>query len=311
MITIPDLINAKKDTLTGCYTKDSLLPIYMKLSGEFEQNKSPFSLLLTDLDRFKKFNDKYGHLFGDEVLKYFGSSLRLSLEQHVAIPVRYGGDEFIIVFPGKNAEEAYAIGVEVERNIKNRPFLWKGILYRMTFSGGIASFPSDAGSLDDLIKRADKAMYFSKHHGHARVTQFSKIKYARVMNFFITILLLILIAAGIVLVFRAGDRRISGPILNKAKATISRITGFFKGGKGWMQKKPANNLTAPDGRPVNKNGSQPASVKIYLKGGAEMEGSIIHEDAFQVLLELDMGGGEGVISIRKTEIERIVKIEGN
>ena len=72
--------NAQTDSLTMCYTKDALFPLLEKMKAEFSAHKKPFSLLLIDIDGFKGFNDKYGHIFGDEALKYFSSSLRLNLD---------------------------------------------------------------------------------------------------------------------------------------------------------------------------------------------------------------------------------------
>ena len=121
-----ELINAKRDFLTNCFTKEELKPFLDKVLFESGAYKKPFSILVIDVDKFKSFNDKYGHLCGDEVLKYFSSTLRLSLEGVQNMPFRFGGDEFVIVFPGATAVETYLHAVRIIKNVKSRHFLLKG-----------------------------------------------------------------------------------------------------------------------------------------------------------------------------------------
>ena len=131
-----ELINGKRDYLTNCYTKEELKPLLNKILFESGAYKKAFSILVIDVDKFKSFNDKYGHLCGDEVLKYFSSTLRLSLEGVENMPFRFGGDEFVIVFPKATANEAYLHAVKIMKNVRSRHFLLKGHQFLMSFSGG-------------------------------------------------------------------------------------------------------------------------------------------------------------------------------
>src|SRR3989338_1580528 len=118
------------------------------MEEEFLTNKKPFSVLILDVDHFKSFNDKYGHLYGDEVLKYFSSSLRLDLEDEENVPFRFGGDEFIMVFPNKTPNDAYHLAIRLRKNIRTRSCLIKGKQVSVTFSGGVASYPADANKIE-------------------------------------------------------------------------------------------------------------------------------------------------------------------
>jgi len=158
-----------RDFLTNCYGREGLIPLLQKMVADFPRTKKPFTVLILDVDHFKSFNDKYGHMNGDEVLKYFSSSMRLDLEDEENRPFRFGGDEFIMVFPSKTAGEAYHLAARLRRNIKTRSCLIKGKQIAISFSGGIASFPHDAKDVDELLEKADKALYRAKREGRNRV----------------------------------------------------------------------------------------------------------------------------------------------
>ena len=115
-----------KDFLTNCYSREALLPFLRKMEEEYTINKTPFSVLIMDVDSFKSFNDSYGHLTGDEVLKYFSSSMRLDLEDEENFAFRFGGDEFIMVFPRKTPLEALRLGTRLKKNMRTRSCLIKG-----------------------------------------------------------------------------------------------------------------------------------------------------------------------------------------
>lgn len=171
----------EKDYLTGCLSRAALYPFLEKMICEADTHNQILSVVLIDLDKFKKFNDRFGHLFGDNILKYASSTLRLTLGTEIPI-FRYGGDEFVVVFIGKTKKEAIQLTRLCNYNMKNRHFLYKADLYRITISCGIASFPNDGKTNEELFDRADKAMYFSKHYGGNLSTEASKIVYLRLRN---------------------------------------------------------------------------------------------------------------------------------
>ena len=170
---MPLLDNAPKDSLTQCYTKDSLLPFLEKMWAEYSAYNASFAVMVIDFDGFKALNDKHGHIFGDEALKYFASLLNLYLEDEKGVVFRFGGDEFVIVFPGKTAKEAYRLAVHIEKSLRSRPFLFRGREFNFSFSGGIAACPEDCLDLEGVIEKADKAMYFAKRHGGGRITLYA------------------------------------------------------------------------------------------------------------------------------------------
>jgi len=276
-----NLTQSKRDFLTGCYTKEDLLPFLKSVWDESRIAKKPFSLLVIDVDRFKSFNDKYGHLCGDEVLKYFSSSLRLTLGETENFPFRFGGDEFVVVFPGKTSAEAYPFALKLVKNIKSRHFLLKGKQFKMSFSGGVASYPKDSVNVEDLLERADQAMYFSKRGGHGRSTQFSKI-WLKKLQFFLSVGLTIL--AGIVFVLFSGS-------LGK----VSRLLP------------PKLRIMAPISAPVSPVAPlrEKNLDKVYLRSGGVLKGKIIREDDESLEIKLKLDRGEGMMEVRKSEISNI------
>ncbi len=304
-----ELMNAKRDHLTNCFVKEELKPFLNKLLFESGAYKKPLAILVIDVDKFKSFNDKYGHLCGDEVLKYFSSTLRLSLEDVENAPFRFGGDEFVIVFPGKNSKEAYPFAIKIMKNMKSRHFLLKGRQLRLSFSGGIASFPTDAKTLDELFEKADKAMYASKKRGHGKTTQFSKIWQSQIIQFAgIVGIFVIIFAVSVVIMFR--QTFISN--LRYAKVNFKQLisTSF------WKKFDPRNILSGKRGQELRRKTSIPIFRvpeekldTIYLKTGGILRGVIVREDFDEVELKVMLDEGEGTVVIKDFEVDRIERAE--
>ena len=178
-------IEERKDSLTGCYLREGLDLLLRQLITDSNENKRVFSVALIDLDHFKKFNDKFGHLFGDEVLKYTASVLGLTFYLDPYNLFRYGGDEFVAVFPDVEPNEAFHLLRHCVHNMKHRQFLFKNRLYKITISTGISGYPYDGETPEGLIQKADEAMYYSKRHGRNLVTLAGKIKYLKWRNFIV------------------------------------------------------------------------------------------------------------------------------
>lgn len=147
-----------------------------RLREELEQareNKTPVSLLLTDIDHFKKFNDTYGHQVGDIVLKEVARIL-IGMAKGSDVAARYGGEEFALILPGKDTEAARAVAEKyrekIEKMTVKNPTDKGDRLLRVTVSVGVASFDA-ARDLENkhLIERADQALYAAKHAGRNRV----------------------------------------------------------------------------------------------------------------------------------------------
>ena len=133
-----------------------------------------YSLVFCDVDHFKKYNDHNGHPAGDELLRTLAGILRMKCRR-VDHPARYGGEEFVVVCPRTGPQEALIVAERIRSSIEKHSFpngehQPEG---RVTVSIGVASYPQDAFSPEQLVEAADRALYESKHSGRNRVTAYS------------------------------------------------------------------------------------------------------------------------------------------
>lgn len=128
------------------------------------------SVALFDIDFFKKINDTYGHLFGDQVIKTIASLAKSIAEENDAIVARYGGEEFVIIFPDKDLEEAYPAVESLHKGVKELGIEHHGKRVVVNVSVGFTSFPKTCKDPRELLNRADWSMYYSKQHGRDQIT---------------------------------------------------------------------------------------------------------------------------------------------
>jgi diguanylate cyclase (GGDEF)-like protein len=129
----------------------------------------PFSLIIIDIDYFKKFNDTYGHQAGDAVLKQVAQTLKKN-SRTTDIVCRYGGEEMGIILPNTNSQDALYNANRIRQAIEERPFQLNATeTGKVTISVGVATFPQDAENAQDLIEKADKGLYYAKEHGRNQV----------------------------------------------------------------------------------------------------------------------------------------------
>jgi len=133
------------------------------------------SLLMIDIDHFKKFNDTLGHMAGDKLLQEIADILRESCRE-VDLVARYGGEEFVVILPETFKEKAYSSAERIRKLTAAHPCQYKESepSQRITISIGVASFPQDASNKEDLISFADKSLYVAKETGRNRVCMFSR-----------------------------------------------------------------------------------------------------------------------------------------
>ena len=150
------------DDLTGLYNHRYF---FKTLEGELvrlTRQKTSLSLLMFDLDNFKKYNDLYGHLEGDKVLRKIGQIVRHSIRSNVDSGYRYGGDEFAALLIGASLDQALTIAERI------RSFIEQAGFQNITVSVGLAEF-KNLFDLEEFVKSADDAMYVAKHSGGNRV----------------------------------------------------------------------------------------------------------------------------------------------
>jgi diguanylate cyclase (GGDEF)-like protein len=152
------------DELTSLFIRGVFDVIIMK---EFDYSKRlgiPLSLLLIDIDDFKKVNDQYGHQKGDEVLSKIGAVIHKSVRS-MDIACRYGGEEFAVIMPNTESKSATLIAERIRNNIELHDF----DIFFVTVSIGISSLYDDISSLTDFIFKADEALYKAKALGKNKV----------------------------------------------------------------------------------------------------------------------------------------------
>jgi diguanylate cyclase (GGDEF)-like protein len=161
---------AVTDGLTGLFNHRHFQE---KLSGEFNRLgrfAEPLSLLLIDIDFFKKINDTYGHPAGDMVLKKVSGIIKKTI-RNIDIAARYGGEEFAVILPGTNSQGAMNMAERLRKVIMDTVFSAEGEKFTVTVSVGISTSAqgvTEAKNKEELIERADKALYEAKRTGRNR-----------------------------------------------------------------------------------------------------------------------------------------------
>lgn len=155
---------ATHDGLTGLFLRRYFLQLLELEIKRMARAGGHFSLLMLDIDNFKKVNDTYGHLIGDKVLKQVAVRIKESVRA-VDMACRYGGEEFLVCFVNAAKKDAYKYAEIIRKNVEDMVVQVPGLDLKITISGGIANFPYDATSIQEAIEKADKAMYLAKSKG--------------------------------------------------------------------------------------------------------------------------------------------------
>jgi len=159
------------DELTNLYNRRFFYQ-YLSDKVNWKDPSGGFSLLMMDIDFFKKINDTYGHLEGDNALKQLGAVLKESVGDK-GLAIRYAGDEFSAILPSIDKKKSLALAEAMLKRVSGTKFRQrdaKAEPLNINISIGIASFPDDAHSSQDLIEQADKALYLSKREGRNRAS---------------------------------------------------------------------------------------------------------------------------------------------
>jgi len=155
------------DPLTGIYNRRHLNHRLSEEITRYNRYKHPFSFIMLDLDRFKDYNDTYGHISGDKLIKALATVMEKSL-RNVDIAARFGGDEFVAIFPQTTKDDAIHITNRLKEKI-DRSFQQEQFEMPLTVSMGLTTFPDDATSVGELLEKTDQALYLAKKGGGNKV----------------------------------------------------------------------------------------------------------------------------------------------
>ncbi|MDA2910513.1 diguanylate cyclase [Nitrospiraceae bacterium AH_259_D15_M11_P09] len=172
-----------EDELTGLPNRRFLLN-YMEQKVEWDAlEERPLSLLMMDLDHFKQINDTHGHLCGDQALAHVARLLK-EVAGGEGVPIRYGGDEFMVLMPGWQKQSALKVGEDLLQRARAEPLhLEEGAQdLPYTFSIGVASAPEDAKDGRGLIQKADAALYLAKQSGRDRLANAADLAFQDVFG---------------------------------------------------------------------------------------------------------------------------------
>jgi diguanylate cyclase (GGDEF)-like protein len=174
-----------RDELTGLYNRRFLNNVLQQQLAEAKRYNQPFSLIMFDIDRFKRYNDINGHLAGDRALAEV-ASIMATTARAVDYLIRYGGEEFLVILPRVGGQEAMVAAERHCRAVEDHYFAGEERLPsgKLTLSAGVACFPQNAQDAMDLLHRADMALYSAKRKGRNRVAsteperrRFPRVKY--------------------------------------------------------------------------------------------------------------------------------------
>jgi diguanylate cyclase (GGDEF)-like protein len=155
---------ATTDGLTGLVNHRTFQERFSAMLGRADRHKFPVSLILTDIDHFKKVNDTHGHPIGDEVLRRVAGILGASARK-IDIVARYGGEEFAIVLEATDRAGARQLAERIRGDVSKQQFKSAKGTFQVTLSLGVASYPEDAAAKEIIIARADESLYAAKHGG--------------------------------------------------------------------------------------------------------------------------------------------------
>lgn len=160
---------ATRDSLTRLWNRSSILNELSRELARSQRDSRPLGVVIVDLDHFKRINDTYGHLAGDIVLRESARLMQSSIRQYDSIG-RYGGEEFLILFPGCYEGDSYAQADRLRKSLAQTEMSLNSNPVRVTASFGVTTaLPNESWTPEALIRKADEALYVAKKSGRNRV----------------------------------------------------------------------------------------------------------------------------------------------
>lgn len=161
---------AQTDGLTGINNRTHFNKLFADQMELTLKTQEPLTVALFDIDKFKRINDTYGHLAGDEVIKKIAHIAAMHIEEEeLGFICRYGGEEFVIALPNMNIQQAIPIIEKLHQEIATTTVEAYGHIITMNVSIGVSSYPEICDDVNALIKRADWSMYYAKEHGRGQI----------------------------------------------------------------------------------------------------------------------------------------------
>ncbi len=175
---------AYKDELTALYNrhgfKEESAKFIYEVKGYLENPSrrknflvKSFSLMIFDIDNFKKINDTYGHQAGDAILKLVSKIIKERVRE-IDMVARWGGEEIIVGLVGSEEDHAYKVADDIRKKIEEATIDWEGKTIKFTVSGGVAGF-AEAKDFDGLFKKSDEALYKAKETGKNKIIKASDL----------------------------------------------------------------------------------------------------------------------------------------
>jgi diguanylate cyclase (GGDEF)-like protein len=163
-------ITSRTDVLTGLYNRRYFDELFELEWGLSSRRKTPLTLLICDIDHFKKVNDTYGHPAGDEYLKLISRYIQEVFQRETDMVARYGGEEFVVLLPDRDAEHTRELAQRLGKKIETAVLEFNGEKIQTTISQGVTScIPKPGMDRDILLTRADNAMYAAKNAGRNKI----------------------------------------------------------------------------------------------------------------------------------------------
>jgi diguanylate cyclase (GGDEF)-like protein len=162
-----------RDYLTGLYNRTYFDETYRQQTSFAKRYNSNLSILFLDIDDFKEINDNHGHIAGDQALRSVAAIINKA-KRNSDISARFGGEEFVLLMPQTESDNAYILAERLRYEIEQTPFTYQGEKFHLTISGGLASSPQHSTDPEDLLVMADSALYLAKGAGKNNITQFKK-----------------------------------------------------------------------------------------------------------------------------------------
>ena len=166
---------AVTDGLTGLFNHRHFQETLAQEFNRLERFSEPISLLIIDIDHFKKINDTYGHPVGDAVLKKVSGIIRKTI-RNIDIPARYGGEEFAVILLGTDTNGALKMAERLRKSIADAKFSSEQNAFNVTVSIGISTHAREMRKKEDLVEQADKALYHAKRTGRNRSVKWEEMK---------------------------------------------------------------------------------------------------------------------------------------